>query len=75
MFMPLLDLIDREKELERLNKEREKLLSEIDRVEKKLSNEKFVGKAPKEVVEEEKAKGEKYKAMLEAVQQRINSLK
>lgn len=75
MFMPLLDLIDIEKELERLNKEKEKLQGEIDRVEKKLSNEKFVGKAPKEVVEEERAKGEKYKSMLEAVLQRISSLK
>lgn len=75
MFMPLLDLVDVEKELERLNKEKEKLQGEIDRVEKKLSNEKFVGKAPKEVVEEERAKGEKYKSMLEAVLQRISSLK
>jgi valyl-tRNA synthetase len=75
MFMPLLDLVDLEKELERLNKEREKLLAEIDRIEKKLSNERFVSKAPKEVVEEERLKGDKYKSMLEAVLQRINSLK
>jgi valyl-tRNA synthetase len=74
LFMPLLDLVDREKELERLNKEREKLLSEIERVGKKLSNEKFVGKAPQSVVEEERAKGEKYKSMLEAILQRIESL-
>lgn len=75
IFIPLLDLIDREKELERLNKEREKLIGEIERVEKKLSNEKFVSKAPEAVVEEEKAKGEKYKEMLSAVLQRIDSLK
>jgi valyl-tRNA synthetase len=75
MFMPLLDLVDLEKELERLNKEKEKLEKEIDRVEKKLSNEKFVSKAPKEVVEEEKAKGEKYKEMLQAVLLRLESLK
>jgi valyl-tRNA synthetase len=74
-FMPLLDLIDVEKELERLNKEKEKLLSEIDRVEKKLSNEKFTSKAPKELVEEERQKGDKYKVMLEAVVHRINSLR
>ncbi|MCT8977320.1 valine--tRNA ligase [Clostridium sp. CX1] len=75
MFMPLLDLVDLEKELERLNKEKEKLEKEIDRVEKKLANERFVAKAPKEVVEEEKAKGEKYKEMLQAVIVRLESLK
>ncbi|WP_032121543.1 valine--tRNA ligase [Clostridium amazonitimonense] len=75
LFIPLLDLVDKEKELERLNKEKEKLQSEIERVEKKLSNEKFVSKAPEAVVEEEKAKGEKYKTMLDAVLGRIESLK
>lgn len=74
IFIPLLDLVDREKELERLNKEKAKLLGEIDRVEKKLTNEKFVSKAPQAVVDEEKAKGEKYKEMLQAVVQRIESL-
>jgi valyl-tRNA synthetase len=74
LFIPLLDLVDKEKELERLNKEKEKLIGEIDRVEKKLTNERFVSKAPQSVVDEEKAKGEKYKAMLEAVIQRIESL-
>ena len=48
---------------------------EIDRVEKKLSNEKFVSKAPEAVVNEEKAKGEKYKEMLNAVLERISALK
>ncbi|MBC2582870.1 valine--tRNA ligase [Clostridium sp. DJ247] len=75
IFIPLLDLVDLEKELERLNKEKEKLEKEIDRVEKKLSNEKFVSKAPKEVVDEEKAKGDKYKEMLKSVIERLESLK
>lgn len=75
MFMPLLDLVDLEKELERLNKEKEKLEKEIDRVEKKLANEKFVAKAPQAVVDEEKAKGDKYKEMLKAVIERLESLK
>lgn len=75
LFLPLLDLVDREKELDRLNKEKDKLEKEIDRVEKKLSNEKFVSKAPQAVVNEEKAKGEKYKEMLNAVLERISALK
>lgn len=74
LFMPLLDLVDREKELDRLAKEKDKLLKEIDRVEKKLSNENFTKKAPEAVVNEEKAKGEKYKEMLKAVEERISSL-
>ena len=75
LFLPLLDLVDREKELDRLNKEKDKLEKEIYRVEKKLSNEKFVSKAPEAVVNEEKAKGEKYKEMLNAVLERISALK
>lgn len=75
IFMPLLDLIDLDKELERLNKESIKLKKEIERVDKKLSNKGFVSKAPSAVIEEEKAKGEKYREMLEAVVERINNLK
>ncbi|QLY78387.1 valine--tRNA ligase [Clostridium intestinale] len=74
LFMPLLDLVDREKELDRLNKEKVKLEGEIDRVDKKLSNERFTAKAPADVVEAEKAKGEKYKEMLESVIARIKAL-
>ncbi len=74
LFMPLLDLVDREKELDRLNKEKAKLEGEIDRVDKKLSNERFTAKAPADVVEAEKAKGEKYKEMLESVIARIKAL-
>lgn len=75
IFIPLLELVDIEKELERLNKEKEKLEKEIDRVEKKLSNEKFVSKAPEAVVNEEKEKGEKYKSMLKSVLESLESLK
>ena len=74
IYMPLLELVDVEKELERLNKEKAKLQSEIERVEKKLANERFVSKAPAEVVEEEKAKGEKYKEMYKAVLESIEKL-
>jgi len=75
IFLPLFELIDREKELERLNKEKERLNKEIERVSKKLSNKGFVAKAPAAVVEEEKAKGEKYEKMLKAVEERIGHLK
>ncbi|WP_123054388.1 valine--tRNA ligase [Clostridium sp. JN-1] len=74
IFMPLLELIDLEKELERLNKEKQRLEKEIERVQKKLSNEKFVAKAPQKVVDEEKNKGKKYSQMLEEVIERLNNL-
>ncbi len=74
IYMPLLELVDVEKELERLNKEKAKLQGEIERVEKKLANERFVSKAPAEVVEEEKAKGEKYREMYNSVLESIEKL-
>ena len=64
-----------QKEMQRLEKEREKLLSEIDRVVKKLANESFVAKAPQKLVDEEKAKKEKYEKMLEEVEEAIGKIK
>ena len=67
IFLPLSDIIDTEKEIARLEGEQKKLVGEIDRLEKKLSNEGFVAKAPAAVVEGEKAKLVKYKENLEGV--------
>ncbi len=67
ILLPLDELVDKEKEIERLTKEKTKLEGEIKRVEGKLSNKGFTDKAPASVVEEERQKGEKYKAMLEKV--------
>lgn len=75
LFLPLDELVDKEKELERLSKEKAKLESEIKRVEGKLSNKGFTDKAPAKVVEEERQKGEKYKEMLEKVIKSIESMK
>ncbi|OOM77571.1 valine--tRNA ligase [Clostridium puniceum] len=74
LFMPLLDLVDKEKELDRLNKELKKLEGEIDRIDKKLGNQGFVAKAPAVVIEAEKEKRVKYVEMLEAVKVRIEAL-
>lgn len=71
LFIPMDELVDFEKELERLNKEKEKLLSEIKRVEGKLSNPGFVGKAPQSLVEEEKAKKIKFEETLRSVEETI----
>ena len=74
LFLPLLDLVDREKELERLAKEVKKLEGEIERIDKKLSNAGFVAKAPEKVVLGEKEKRSKYVEMLEAVKARVEAL-
>lgn len=75
IFIPLAELVDFEKEIERLTKEKEKLQSEVDRVDKKLNNQGFVAKAPAHLIEEEKAKREKYNAMLQEVEVRLQKFK
>ena len=75
IMLPLSDIIDTEKEKARLNAEMAKLISEIERIDKKLSNEGFVAKAPAAVVEGEKAKREKYKENLEGVKTALEKLK
>ena len=66
-YIPLADMIDTEKEIARLTKEKEDLEKEIARLTAKLSNEGFVSKAPEKVVEAERAKLEKYSSSLEGV--------
>ncbi len=73
-YIPLADMIDTEKELARLNKEKDNILGEIARLEKKLSNEGFVAKAPAAVVEGEKAKLAKYRETLAGVETAIAQL-
>lgn len=74
IFLPLEELVDKDKELERLNKEKKQLEGEIKRVEGKLNNKGFVSKAPQKLIEEEKAKGIKYREMLEKVLESINDM-
>ncbi len=74
IFIPMAEMVDMEKERERLEKERQTALSEIDRVNKKLSNPSFVDKAPAAVVEGEKEKLAKYTEMLKNVEQMIAKL-
>ena len=75
IYIPLDELVDRAKEIERLEKELKTLEGEIKRVEGKLGNAGFVAKAPAHVVEEEKAKGEKYAKMLSEVKASLEKLK
>ena len=74
LFIPLDELVDFEKERERLSKEKEKAISEIKRVEGKLNNPGFMGKAPEKLIEEEKAKKEKYEEILKTIEERLSKL-
>ena len=73
--MPLAGLIKLEDEIVRLEGEAAKLEKEVDRVVKKLGNERFVSKAPDAVVEGERAKEKDYREKLANVNERIASLK
>ena len=75
VYMPFEDLVDIKEEIERLEKEKTKLESEVLRGEKMLSNPGFVNKAPEAKINEEKAKLENYKQMLDTVIERLNNLK
>ena len=75
LFIPFEELVDIEKELERLEGERKKLQNEVERAEKMLNNKGFVEKAPKEKIEEEQIKLAKYKEMLSTVEKRISEIK
>ena len=74
IYMPFAELVDIEKEVERLKKEEERLGKELARVEGMLNNEKFVSKAPAAKIEEEKAKLEKYAQMMDQVKERLSQL-
>ncbi|MDR1639233.1 MAG: valine--tRNA ligase [Clostridiales bacterium] len=71
VFMPLEEMIDRAKEIERLEKEKKRLLKELDRANTKLSNQGFVAKAPKELLDAEKDKLAKHQEMLAKVESEL----
>lgn len=75
IYLPLQGLINIEEEITRLEKELEKLNKEVERVQKKLANEKFVAKAPAQVVEEERAKEKDYLEKRATVQERLEELR
>ena len=74
IYLDLLGAVDLDKENERLNNEKEKVLKELNRAKSMLSNEKFVSKAPANLVEQEKMKVIKYEEMLNDIEKRIKEL-
>mgnify|MGYP004459540457 CR=1 FL=1 len=74
IFIPLADLIDVDKELTRLSKEEKECETEIALIDKKLSNQDFVSKAPQKVVQGQREKREKALQRLEKIRQSIASM-
>jgi len=74
IYLDLFGVVDLDKENERLNNEKEKVLKELNRAKSMLSNEKFVSKAPANLVEQEKMKVIKYEEMLNDIEKRIKEL-
>ena len=74
VYMPLADLVDFEKEKERLTKEKKRLEGELKRVNGMLQNEKFMSKAPEKKIAEEKEKLAKYESMMAKVEEELKKL-
>ena len=75
LFLPLEGLLNFEEEIDRLEKELQKWQSELDRVSKKLSNEKFVANAPEAIVQEERNKGEHYQQMYDKAEKQLDRMR
>ncbi len=74
LFVPLGELVDIEKEKERLRRELERVMAEIARADSKLLNKNFVAKAPKKLVDDERAKKEKYLDMRDKIEKQLRLL-
>jgi len=74
IFVPLEGLVDVAAELKKLDKEEKKVLKELDRVKGRLENEKFLQKAPQEVVEKEKARARELEEKLSRIRENIKRL-
>jgi valyl-tRNA synthetase len=74
IYIPFADLVDIEKEIERLSKEKDRLEGELKRVNGMLANPNFVNKAPESKLVEERAKLEKYSDMMKQVSERLEQL-
>ena len=74
LFIPLSEIIDKDKELARLNKEKAGVLKDIEIISKKLNNEGFLAKAPAQLIESEKVKLSKAQEKLAKIEQSLAAL-
>ena len=74
MFMPLSELVDLDKERERINREIGKAEADLAKIEGKLNNEKFISKAPENVVAAEREKAAKARTLIENLKNSLEAL-
>ena len=74
LYIPLGELVDADKERERLNGELDKITQEIRRADGKLNNQGFIAKAPKQLVEAERAKLNKFLDMRAKILEQLKNL-
>jgi valyl-tRNA synthetase len=74
IFVPLEGLIDLEQERIRLEKEITRVSKLLEKTDKKLSNEDFLKRAPREIIEKEKARGEEYRSMLKKLNRNLEGI-
>ena len=75
IFIPMDELVDKEKELARLNKEKAAVQKDIDFSSGKLNNQGFISKAPAQQVEAEKAKLARAQEKMAKIEQSINAIR
>ena len=75
LYIPMGQLVDVAKELERIEKELEKARKNLSALEGKLSNENFVSRAPEAIVNAEKEKAERARALIQQLEQSEAALK
>ena len=75
MYLPLAELVDIGKELERIQKELTKARENLERIEKKLQNESFVSKAPEAVVNAEREKADKARALIAKLEESAQAMR
>ena len=71
IYIPLGELVDFEKEIARLNKEKEKVLKDLEFIDKKLNNENFIAKAPKAVVDGQREAAQKLRDKIAMIDESI----
>ncbi len=74
LYMPLSELVDLDKERERIEKSLKKAREDLEKINAKLSNEKFTSKAPENVVNAERERADKAKALIENLEESLKSL-
>jgi valyl-tRNA synthetase len=75
IFVPMQGLIDIDRELEKLARDRDKIMVQLQRIEGKLGNEKFMANAPAEVVAKEQEKLDGFKATIAKIDENVDRLR